>query len=70
MSEWNEREEEQYRAYVKERLSEILTQVKMTNGRMTKAELAIAVLQWGYGLGAVLFLAALGLTMKALEMGR
>jgi|JI10StandDraft_1071094.scaffolds.fasta_scaffold89142_3 hypothetical protein len=38
--------------YIKERLDQILDQTTATNGRLRKAEIAIAILQWGYGLGA------------------
>jgi hypothetical protein len=39
---------------MKDAVAAILIQTTMTNGRVRKAEIAIAVLQWGYGLGAVL----------------
>jgi hypothetical protein len=38
--------------YIRERLDEILEQTIATNGRMRRAEIAIAILQWGYGIGA------------------
>jgi hypothetical protein len=47
-------EEATYRAFMKDAVAAILIQPTMTNGRVRKAEIAIAVLQWGYGLGAVL----------------
>lgn len=37
--------------YIKERLDQILVQTTATNGRLRKAEVAIAVLSWAYGLG-------------------
>lgn len=44
--------EDLHRRYVAERLESILEQVQKTNGRLQRAEIAIAILQWGYGLGA------------------
>lgn len=35
-------------------LEAILEQAQKTNGRMSKAETAIALLQWAYGLGAAI----------------
>jgi hypothetical protein len=32
----------------------ILAQATKTNGRLARAEIAIAILQWGYGLGAAI----------------
>lgn len=52
MSQWSEKEEETYRDSVSNRLDAILTQVKETNGRLRSAEVKIAVLSWGYALGA------------------
>lgn len=36
------------------------------NGRTRKAETAIAILQWGYGLGAVAMMAVFGYFMKGM----
>lgn len=48
----SESAEDMHRRHVTARLDEILAQVQLTNGRVRRAEIAIAVLQWGYGLGA------------------
>lgn len=39
--------------YIRQRIDEILEQTTTTNGRVRKAEIAIAVLQWAYGLGVL-----------------
>ena len=38
---------------IMDKLDEIKDQAVLTNGRVTKAELAIAVLRWAYGIGVV-----------------
>lgn len=43
--------------YIKERLDQILHQTTATNGRLRRAEIAIAILQWGYGIGAAVTMA-------------
>ena len=43
--------------YIKERLDQILDQTTATNGRLRRAEIAIAILQWGYGIGAAVTMA-------------
>lgn len=35
-------------------LQAVHTEVRLTNGRVRRSEIAIAILQWGYGLAAVI----------------
>lgn len=51
MADWDE--EATYRAFVADKLTAIHTEVRATNGRVRRHDVAIAILQWGYGLGAV-----------------
>lgn len=39
---------------ITDKLDLVLAKQDTTNGRVRKAEIAVAVLQWGYGLGAFL----------------
>lgn len=50
-------EERMYRAFVSDKLITILSEVQRTNGRVRRAEVAIAVLQVGYAVGAAIGLA-------------
>ena len=39
-------------AHIDEKLETIIAKQDITNGRVRRAEVAIAILQWAYGLGA------------------
>jgi hypothetical protein len=39
---------------LEDKIDAVLIQVEMTNGRVRKAEIAIALLQWAYGIAAVI----------------
>lgn len=51
---WNSKEEDTYRAAVKEKLDAILEQTTITNGRLRKAERKIDVLMVAYGAGSAI----------------
>lgn len=59
--------EEVHREYTKQKLEEILDELKMANQRMSKAETAIAVLQVGYLIGAGVIAALFLNLMRTLE---
>jgi hypothetical protein len=65
----NDREEDTYRLFVRENLAAILTEVRATNGRVRKAEINIAILQWGYGLAALVGAGFVGAVIVAMVAG-
>lgn len=66
----HERDEQTtYREFTRDTLNAILAQVTATNGRLRKAEVAIAVLQWGYALGAAIAAGFVGAVIVAFVSG-
>ena len=64
-----DREENTYRQFVRDNLAAILAEVRATNGRVRKAEIQIAILQWGYALAAVIGAGFAGAVMVGLVSG-
>lgn len=44
-------------ANLNEKLDQVLAKQDITNGRVRRAEVAIAILQWAYGIGAAVLAA-------------